>query len=68
MACGCCDLKRIKKLFEEKRKREAEAAKASEEKKEVVEEVKIEEKPISKSKKKKVEIKEEAKKVSEGLE
>jgi len=27
MACGCCDLNRIKKLFEEKRKREAESAK-----------------------------------------
>lgn len=25
MACGCCDLNRIKKLFEEKRKKEAEA-------------------------------------------
>ena len=30
MACGCCDLNRIKKLFEEKRKKEAEAAKTVE--------------------------------------
>ena len=28
MACGCCDLNRIKKLFEEKRKKEAEIVKA----------------------------------------
>lgn len=61
MACGCCDLNRIKKLFEEKRKREAEAIKASEEKKEVVEEV--EAKPIAKPRKKKVEVKED--KISE---
>ena len=36
MACGCCDLNRIKKLFEEKRKKEAEAAKAAEEEKEIL--------------------------------
>lgn len=57
MACGCCDLNRIKKLFEEKRKREAEAAKATEETKEVVKEA--EAKPIAKPRKKKVEVKEE---------
>lgn len=57
MACGCCDLNRIKKLFEEKRKREAEAAKAAEEIKEVVKEA--EAKPIAKPRKKKVEAKEE---------
>lgn len=61
MACSCCDLKRIKKLFEEKRKREAEAIKALEEKKEVVEEA--EAKPIAKPRKKKVEVKED--KISE---
>ena len=53
MACGCCDLNRIKKLFEEKRKKEAEAAK---EEKEVLKEV--ETKPIAKPRKKKVEVKE----------
>lgn len=57
MACGCCDLNRIKKLFEEKRKREAEAAKVIEETKEVVKEA--EAKPIAKPRKKKVEAKEE---------
>ena len=67
MACGCCDLNRIKKLFEEKRKREAESAKISEEKK-IVEEVRVEKTTVSKSKKKKVEIKEEAEKISEELE
>lgn len=56
MACGCCDLNRIKKLFEEKRKKEAEAAKAAEEEKEVLKEV--ETKPIAKPRKKKVEVKE----------
>ena len=60
MACGCCDLNRIKKLFEEKRKREAEVAKISEEKK-IVEDA--EAKPIAKPRKKKVEVKEE--KISE---
>lgn len=60
MACGCCDLNRIKKLFEEKRKREAESAKISEEKK-IVEDA--EAKPIAKPRKKKVEVKEE--KISE---
>lgn len=58
MACGCCELNRIKKLFEEKRKKEAEVAKALEEKKEVVVE-EAEVKPIAKPRKKKVEIKEE---------
>lgn len=57
MACGCCDLNRIKKLFEEKRKKEAEAAKAVEEEKEVLKEA--EAKPIAKPRKKKVEVKEE---------
>lgn len=57
MACGCCDLNRIKKLFEEKRKKEAEAAKAAKEEKEVLKEV--ETKPIAKPRKKKVEVKEE---------
>ena len=57
MACGCCDLNRIKKLFEEKRKREAEATKSTYEAKEVVKEAEV--KPISKPRKKKVEIKEE---------
>lgn len=57
MACGCCDLNRIKKLFEEKRKKEAEAAKAAEEEKEVLKEAEV--KPIAKPCKKKVEVKEE---------
>ena len=57
MACGCCDLNRIKKLFEEKRKKEAEAAKAVEEEKNVLKEA--EAKPIAKLRKKKVEVKEE---------
>ena len=65
MSCGCCDLNRIKKLFEEKRKREAEAAKATEEMKEVVKEA--EAKPTAKSRKKKVEEKEEVTGVSEEL-
>mgnify|MGYP004651637507 CR=1 FL=1 len=65
MSCGCCDLNRIKKLFEEKRKREAEAAKATETTKEVVEEP--EAKPIAKSRKKKAEVKEEVTEVSEEL-
>lgn len=65
MACGCCDLNRIKKLFEEKRKREAEAAKATEETKEVVKEA--EAKPTAKSRKKKAEVKEEATEISEEL-
>ena len=56
MACGCCDLNRIKKLFEEKHKKEAEVAKATEETKEVVKEAEV--KPIAKSRKKKVEVKE----------
>lgn len=56
MACGCCDLNRIKKLFEEKRKKEAEAAKAAKEEKEVLKEV--ETKPIVKPRKKKIEVKE----------
>ena len=54
MACGCCDLNRIKKLFEEKRKKEAEAQKAVEEEKEVLKEAEV--KPIAKTRKKKVEI------------
>ena len=57
MACGCCDLNRIKKLFEEKRQKEAEVAKATEETKEVVKEAEV--KPIAKLRKKKVEVKEE---------
>lgn len=61
MACGCCDLNRIKKLFEEKRKKEAEAAKAAEEEKEILKEAEV--KPITKLCKKKVEVQEE--KISE---
>ena len=61
MACGCCDLNRIKNLFEEKRKKEAEAAKAAEEEKEVLKEAEV--KPITKLRKKKVEVQEE--KISE---
>ena len=57
MACGCCDLNRIKKLFEEKRKKEAEAAKSAEKEKDVLKEA--EAKPIDKPRKKKVEVKEE---------
>ena len=57
MACGCCDLNRIKKLFEEKRKKEAETVKAMDEEKEVLKEA--EAKPIAKPRKKKVEVKEE---------
>ena len=57
MACGCCDLNRIKKLFEEKRKRESEVAKVTEEEKEVLKEAEV--KPIAKLRKKKVEVKEE---------
>ena len=53
MACGCCDLNRIKKLFE----KEAEAAKVTEEEKEILKEA--EAKPIAKLRKKKVEVKEE---------
>ena len=56
MACGCCDLNRIKKLFEEKRKKEYEAAKVVEEEKEVLKEAEV--KPIAKTRKKKVEVKE----------
>ena len=65
MACGCCDLNRIKKLFEEKRKKEAEAQKAVEEEKEVLKEAEV--KPISKTRKKKVEVKEEVAEVSKEL-
>ena len=65
MACGCCDLNRIKKLFEEKRKKEAETAKAVEEEKDVLKEA--EAKPIAKPRKKKVEVKEEATEVSNEL-
>ena len=61
MACGCCDLNRIKKLFEEKRKKEAETVKAMEEEKEVLKEAEV--KPITKLRKKKVEVQEE--KISE---
>ena len=57
MACGCCDLNRIKKLFEEKRQKEAEAAKVTEEEKEILKEAEV--KPIAKLRKKKVEVKEE---------
>lgn len=57
MACGCCDLNRIKKLFEEKRKRESEVAKVTEEEKEVLKEAEV--KPIAKLRKNKVEVKEE---------
>ena len=56
MACGCCDLNRIKKLFEEKHKKESEVAKAVEEEKEVLKEAEV--KPIAKLRKKKVEVKE----------
>ena len=65
MACGYCDLNRIKKLFEEKRKKEAEAAKAAEEEKEVLKEAEV--KPITKLRKKKVEVQEEATEVSNEL-
>ena len=65
MACGCCDLNRIKKLFEEKRKKEAEIVKAMQEEKEVLKEAEV--KPIAKTRKKKVEVKEEATEVSEEL-
>ena len=65
MACGCCDLNRIKKLFEEKRKKEAEAVKTTEETKGVLKEA--EAKPIVKPRKKKVEVKEEVIEVSEEL-
>ena len=65
MACGCCDLNRIKKLFEEKRKKEAEAAKAAEEEKEILKEAEV--KPIAMPRKKKVEVKEEATEVSNEL-
>lgn len=65
MACGCCDLNRIKKLFEEKRKKEYEAAKVVEEEKEVLKEAEV--KPIAKTRKKKVEVKEEATEVSNEL-
>ena len=61
MACGCCDLNRIKKLFEEKRKKEAETVKAMGEEKEVLKEAEV--KPITKLRKKKVEVQEE--KISE---
>ena len=57
MACGCCDLNRIKKLFEEKRKKEAEAVKAIEEEKKVLKEAEV--KPITRLRKKKVEVQEE---------
>ena len=65
MACGCCDLNRIKKLFEEKRKKESEAAKVVEEEKEVLKEA--EAKPMAKPRKNKVEVKEEATEVSNEL-
>ena len=65
MACGCCDLNRIKKLFEEKRKKEAEAVKAIEEEKEVLKEAEV--KPITKLRKKKVEVQEEKKSEEEEL-
>ena len=61
MAWGCLDLNRIKKLFEEKQKREAEVAKVTEEEKEVLKEAEV--KPITKLRKKKVEVQEE--KISE---
>lgn len=63
MACGCCDLNRIKKLFEEKRKKEYEAAKVVEEEKEILKEAEV--KPIARPRKKKVEVKEEVVEVSE---
>ena len=65
MACGCCDLNRIKKLFEEKSKKEAEVQKAVEEEKEVLKEAEV--KPIAKTRKKKVEVKEEVTEVSKEL-
>lgn len=65
MACGCCDLNRIKKLFEEKHKKESEAAKVAEEEKEILKEA--EAKPMAKPRKKKVEVKEEATEVSNEL-
>ena len=65
MACGCCDLNRIKKLFEEKRKKEAEAVKAIEEEKEVLKEAEV--KPITRLRKKKVEVQEEKKSEEEEL-
>ena len=65
MACGCCDLNRIKKLFEEKRKKESEAAKVVQEEKEVLKEAEV--KPIAKTRKKKVEVQEEATEVSNEL-
>ena len=65
MACGCCDLNRIKKLFEEKRKKEAETVKAAEEEKEILKEAEV--KPIAKTRKKKVEVQEEVTEVSEEL-
>ena len=65
MACGCCDLNRIKKLFEEKRKKEAEAVKAIEEEKEVLKEAEV--KPITKLRKKEVEVQEEKKSEEEEL-
>ena len=65
MACGCCDLNRIKKLFEEKRKKEAEVQKAVEEEKEFLKEAEV--KPIAKTRKKKVEVKEETTEVSNEL-
>ena len=65
MACGCCDLNRIKKLFEEKRKKESESAKVVEKEKEVLKEAEV--KPIAKTRKKKVEVKEEVTEVSEEL-
>ena len=65
MACGCCDLNRIKKLFEEKRKKEAETVKAMEEEKEVLKEAEV--KPITKLRKKKVEVQEETTEVSNEL-
>lgn len=58
MACGCCDLNRIKKLFEEKRKREASrSSESGRGRKKVLKEA--EAKPIAKPRKKKVEVKEE---------
>ena len=65
MGCRCCDLNTIKKLFEEKRKKESEAAKVVEEEKEVLKEA--EAKPMAKPRKNKVEVKEEATEVSNEL-
>ena len=65
MACGCCDLNRIKKLFEKKKKKEAGAAKSVEKEKDVLKEA--EAKPIAKPRKKKVEVKEEVTEVSKEL-